>query len=762
MKQLDVAAYQTAEKLMRQYRSDLVHHDRVRPVWIGDGGRFWYRVNAAGGQRFVLADPAAGTRVAAFDHDRLASALAAAAGREVDPATLPFPAIDLTGDAVEFDAFDEHWRCSLDTYVCERTPRKPTRGVLEVASPDGTHTVYTRDNNIWLRTLEDGTERVLTTDGVVDHDYGTGPDWLHYSTVIRKLGLPSMPAVAAWSPDSTRVLTHRTDQRGVRTTHLVDPRPDDGGPPVWHVQRNAFPGDEKLTMAELVVLDVRTGDVVAAQADPLPMSLMSPVTTASAWWSADSSAVYFLGQPRDQRTIQLNRLDPATGEVTAILTESGPTRLEANQFTGGENLQYPLVKVLSGGAEVIWFSQRDGWGHLYLYDANTGEPRRQLTSGEFLVRDILRVDEKRRLVYLTVCGLVAEDPLRRSICRVSLDDGGLTRLVDDDLDHAVVVAPNRAYFLDTASTTQHLPVVTARDWGGNVLVELERADITRLTALGWTPPEHFWVKGADGQTDIHGVLYKPHGFDPRESYPVVDHVYPGPQTNRVGPVFHDVFSSAAESVAALGFVVVAIDGRGTPGRSKAFHDASYGNLADGGGLADHVTAIRQLAATRPWMDLDRVGVFGESAGGQAALRAILDYGDFYRVCSANCGSHDIRSCFAQWAEAYEGPAGETDYGMAANENVTHKLQGKLQLIHGGMDTNVNIVNTMRVVDSLIAADKDFDLVVIPRAEHTYFGYDHYLFQRRWDFLVRELMGAQPPNYRVKPVPLGAGPFADWF
>ena len=302
------------------------------------------------------------------------------------------------------------------------------------------------------------------------------------------------------------------------------------------------------------------------------MPLMSPITTKWAWWAADGTAIYYLAQSRDVRTLSLHRLDPATGEVSTVVTETGDTRVEPAQ----QQAQRPMVRVLSGGDEVLWYSQRDGWGHLYLYDARTGQVRGQVTSGEWALQEILHVDEERRVVYFVAAGLVGEDPYRRSVCRVGLDGSGFARVTDDDLDHVVTVAENAEYFIDSASTTDSPPLTSVRGWDGQVLVVLERADISRLTATGWTPPERFRVKAADGQTDIYGVLYRPHGFDPDQRYPVVDHPYPGPQVNRVSPAFDPgIFGHDAEAVAALGFVVVAVDGRGTPGRDKAFHDASY-------------------------------------------------------------------------------------------------------------------------------------------------------------------------------------------
>ncbi|MFB7182590.1 DPP IV N-terminal domain-containing protein [Streptomyces sp. NPDC056257] len=744
--------YQAAEQLLRRPArpGELVVGDKVRPQWIDGGARFWYAVSQGDGKRFVLADPAAGTREPAFDHARLAAALAAASGQQVDPEALPFMGIELTGNAVEFHALGAYWRCDLDGYVCEPAEFTPPGSPLEVPSPDGKFAVSRRGHDLWARSLADGREWALTTDGEAGHQYGTGPDSTANATLLRKIGLPYLPPAVAWSPDSTKVLTHRTDERAVRRTHLVEARPADGGAPVVHTQRYAYAGDEHMPLAELVVLDVAAGTVVRAQAEPLLMPQLSPVTAKWAWWAPDGSAVYYLGRPRDLRTLTLYRLDPATGEVTTVLGESGDTRVEPNQWL----FEPPIVRVLAD--EVLWYSQRDGWGHLYRYDLRTGALLGRVTSGPWAVRQILRVDEAARVVYFTASGLVEEDPYRRTVCRVALDGSGFAKVTDDGLDHVVTLpADGREYFVDSASTVDTPPVTSVRDWAGRVLVELERADITGLTATGWTAPERFRVKAADGVTDIYGVLYRPHGFDPYRQYPVVDNLYPGPQVNRVAPCFDPGgMGLDAEPLAALGFVVVALDGRGTPGRDKAFHDASHGRLADAGCLADHAAALRQLAGTRPWMDLGRVGVFGHSGGGFAAARAMLDFPEVYKAGVALSGSHDAPTFNLGFVETYDGADNPEAWARTSNVDLADRLAGKLLLVHGAMDDQVHPEQTLRFADRLIAADKDFELLIVPGAEHTLLDCLAYVRKRSWDFLVRELMGTQPPAYRPAPIALG--------
>lgn len=751
------ANYQAAEKLLRRPVSpgELVVGNQIRPQWIEGTGRFWYKVATGTGTRFVLVDPAAGTREPLFDHARLAAALAAAAGQPVDAEALPFGTIVLRADAVEFLAFDGYWRCGLDDYRCAPAEFTPPANPLDVPSPDGSVAVSRRGPNLWA--VAGDREWPLTTDGEPHHQYGTSPESLGNGTLLRKFGIPYLPPAVAWSPDSTKVLTHRTDERDVRQTALIESRPADGGAPALHTQRYAYAGDAAAPRAELVVLDVATGTVVRAQADPVFAPTASPVLGRSAWWADDGSAVWYLSQTRDRRTLSLHRLDPTTGEVATVLTETGDTRVEPNQWL----YEPPIVRVLAD--EVLWYSQRDGWGHLYRYDLHTGALVDQVTRGPWAVRQILHVDEDARVVYFTAAGLVEADPYRRSVCRVGLDGAGFAVVTDDGLDHVVTMPADRAWFVDSASTVDTPPVTTVRDWAGRVLVELERADTGKLEALGWTPPERFRVKAADGVTDLYGVLYRPHGFDPDGRYPVVDSIYPGPQVNRVDPCFDQGGTGLdAEPLAALGFAVLAVDGRGTPGRSKAFHDASYGRLSDAGSLDDHVAALRQLAETRPWLDLDRVGMLGHSGGGHATVRAMLDHPEVYRVGVALSGPHEPRFFSLDFVEAYDGAGNPDAWARSSNVDIADRLTGKLLLVHGEMDDQVHPDHTMRLADRLVAAGKDFELLIVPGAEHLFIDCLAYVRTRCWDFLVRELMGTQPPAYRPAPIVLDPDLLGDLF
>lgn len=747
---LPVSAYERAERLMGHNRSRLALGTSVRANWIGDGASFWYRLDTERGAEFVVAEPEAGGRRPAFDQERLAAALAAATGRTVEPFDLPFRKIRLDATTLRLAWDQVAWTYGLADHALTRDAG-PVPSPTEALSPDGRWIATRRGHDLWLRPTDGGEPFALSHDGTAERPYACAPDAGVMRRILRRFGITEAPTIALWSPDSRRILTHRTDQRGVAFMPLVEAAPPDGGRPRLHTYRYALPG-ETLPRGEVLLFDVLTRTAIPVDMEPFPFSYKSPMTSGRAFWSADGRRAYLVVQSRDFHTLRLLMVDAATGATRTLIEESGETRVEPVQEMG----ERPLVHVLAGGREALWYSQRDGWGHLYLYDLEHGTVVRQLTRGDFAVQAIVHVDEAERAAYLLISGQVAADPYRRSLVRVGLDDGRMERVLADDLDHKVQAPPHGRWFIDTASTVDTPPVTTVRGHDGGVLLELERADVTRLVAAGWTPPERFSALAADGVTPVYGVLYRPYGFDPAQRYPVVDHIYPGPQIRRVMPSFDQgKWGYLAESVAALGLVVIALDGRGSPGRDKAFHDYSYGNLGSCGALEDHVAVLPQLARTRPWLDLDRVGMFGHSGGGFATARAMLLYPEVYKVGVAESGNHDNRFYHASWAEAYDGRLDADAESHLSNTGLAERLRGKLLLIHGEMDDNVNPHLTMRLVDRLIAANRDFDLLIVPGAEHGLVGYEAYTTRKNWDYLVRHLLGLVPPAYRIADVPLQA-------
>lgn len=735
------ADYARAEQMLAPYRMRRLPGSSVQPQWIDDGKRFWYQA----GSRFVMADPANGTRLDAFDRDRLASALSTASGHAVTADDLPITAVD-AADTLRFNAFDSRWEWSDDAGTC--IPVDADRPAFdEVESPDKSWTAFRRDGDIWVRRRDGGQEFALTDDAEPQFDYGGLPEATGARALMRVLGLPA-PFVVSWSPDSTRILVHRIDQRDLPELVLVESAPSDGGRPVEHRTRYPMPGEADQATLSWTVLDVVNRTVVRQQDGPT--TIMHPTAIVYAWWTGKAGdAVHYLHHSRDARTLELRRLDPATGESTTLIEETGRTRVDPTPQLG----EPPMAHILDSG-EILWWSQRDGWGHLYLYSAD-GEQISKVTTGQWLVRQLLWVDEDRRQVWFVAGGLVDDDPYVRQICRIALDGTGFTRLTDDDLDHDAVSPPGGGYIVDRASSPSRPPRTAVLDRDGQVLVELENPATDALEDLGWTPPERFRATAADGKTPIYGLLWRPHDFDPQRRYPVIEHIYPGPQVYRAGPSFNEPHYGEPEAYAALGFAVVAVDGRGSAGRSKAFHDHSYGDLGNAGALDDHIAAIRQLGHRYRWLDTSRVGITGQSAGGFAAARALLMYPEFYGVAVAVSGNHDSGVNLAMWAEHYHGDVSPQGKRAISNTTLAENLRGKLLLIHGELDDNAHHYQTLRLVDALIKADRDFDMIIIPGAEHALVGRQHYVFRRTWDYFVRHLHGTEPPGYRLAPLPMPA-------
>lgn len=759
--ELSREVYARAERLLPWNVRQLIFRAEVRPRWKDGGDAFHYLNWTREGKEFVLVDPAAGHRQPAFDHARMAKALSLATGARYVHSQLPFDEFQFTRDdgAVEFRVDETAWRCDLSTYQCVQVDPDRLARPGELPSPDGRWAARVEEHDLYIRCLHSGEEHRLTFDGEPYYDYATAPE-ARTTGVTDRLAKKPLPPVAVWSPDSRRLVTHRLDQRQVADLHLVQSvLPDGGWRPRLHSYRYAMPGDEHVPLASLVVFDITRRTRVDIAAHPLLAPARTPVEMGMVWWSTDGERVYYIEEARDHRTARLCEARSSSGEVRTILEERCCTYvdLSPDRFP-------PCVRVVSGGQEVIWFSERDGWGHLYLYGTD-GQLRGQVTRGPWLVRELLHADDNERWVYFTAGGREGGDPYLRRLYRARYDGSAIELLTPEDGDHQVTMAPSGRYFVDTWSLVDTPPVTVLRRADGTWICQLERADIGLLEATGWKAPERFQVKARDGITDIYGVLYLPSDFDPGCRYPVLDDIYPGPQRVRssacfaVGATRGDESYWHAQATAELGFAVVTIDGMGTPYRSKAFHDRAYGqNFGEAGGLADHVCGLQQLARERPYLDLARVGIYGHSGGGYAAARAMLVYPDFYRVAVSSAGNHDQRSYLAAWGERYLGLLEGDGYSAQANSDLADRLAGKLLLVYGDMDDNVHPAMVLQLVDALIRANRDFDLLVLPNCNHNFNS--SYFLRRRWDYFVHHLLGLAPPaGYRLQDRPAGDTPRA---
>ncbi len=735
--------YQGAERFLAPSVRDLVFGTSVSPNWMEDG-RFWYRSSVPGGHEFVMVDPVRGTRDRAFDHERLARALSEATGAVHTALDLPFSTFQPSADgrSIQFEVGDRTYTCDVMDYRCtsepiRARPRPPGRAPPEVVSPDGTRAAFIRDHNLWVREVATDAETQLTTDGVEDFGYATNnAGWTR-----------SDRPVLLWSPDSRMIKTFQHDARGVGMMYLTT---TNVGHPELEAWRYPLPQDTVIFRIHRVVIHLDgPGAPRLVRLDMPPDQHRSTVCDhvfcggvfADVEWALDGSGVAFVSSSRDHKEAVLRVADPFTGQVRTVMDERVETFFESGRRTAN-------WRFLPETDEAIWFSARSDWGHLYLFDLATGRLKHPITSGEWNVLQLRHVDRENRMLYFTGGGREAGDPYFEYFYSVSMDGGDVRLLTPDSAHHVITVSPDGDYFVDAASTPTDPGRVVVRDMTGRERVRLETGDISRLVEYGWQPPMPFTVKARDGVTDLHGLLYRPTWFDPSRKYPVVNYLYPGPQSGSVGGRSFNPARRDHHALAELGFIVVELDAMGTPGRSKSFHETYYGNMGDNG-LPDQVTGIQQLGARHPWMDLDRVGIWGGSGGGFASAGGIFRYPDFYKVAVSQSGNHDNRNYEDDWGEKWQGllevyPDGTTNYDNQANQLVAHQLEGKLLLAHGTMDTNVPYYNTLLVVDALIAANKDFDLLLLPNRGHG-LGGEQYMMRRRWDYFVKHLLGADPPS-----------------
>jgi dipeptidyl-peptidase 4 len=739
-KDLTAADYAHAEKFMGYNTNPLVFHN-IQPAWLPDG-RFWYRDYSAKGNEFVMFDPVKQTRESAFYHDRVASALSRAAGQSYDRWHLPFSRFEYSADgkSILFGIAGKRWTCSLKGDSCNEVPgvNMPQDAVL---SPDKKRAAFIRDYNLRVRDMDTGKETQLTTDGVKDYGYATNnAGWVHGDD-----------PVLLWSPDSRKIATFQQDQRNVGEMYLIETTL---GHPKLQTWKYPLPGDKVATMIERVVIDLDTHKVIRLKMHPdYHRSTLCDDLKCDDWtdvqWGPDAANLVFVSSSRDHKQATLRVANASTGEVRDVLEEKVATQYESGWVH--ENWQY-----LASSNEVIWFSERSNWGHLYLYDFLTGQLKHQITSGDWVVTELVRVDEKERVVYFLATGREpGQNPYFHHLYRIDLDGQNLKLLTPEVGNHTIALAPSGKFFTDSYSKPDAPPVTVLRDSSGKLLATVAKADISRLLAIGWQPPVSFSVKGRDGVTDIYGVMYKPTKLDPARKYPIINKIYPGPQVGSVGLDGWDFLASRGDSqgLAELGFIVVHIEGMGTPLRSKKFHDTTFGNLGDNT-LPDQVAGMKQLAQRFPWIDIDRIGIWGHSDGGNATAAAMFRYPDFFKVGIAESGTYDNRNYEDDWAERYQGllvsnPDGTSNYDNQAVQNLAMNLKGHLMLTHGMMDDNVPPSNTLLLVEALVKANKDFDLLVLPNRDHVY-DFDPYVMRRRWDYFVRYLLGVEPPkNYEIK-------------
>ncbi|MDH3733783.1 MAG: S9 family peptidase [Gemmatimonadota bacterium] len=780
--------YGAADALFEPNLVGSVKNQSVEPHWIGDDGAFWYRRDTADGHEYVRFDATGSERTALFDHEALAGAveMALAARAEaagVDSLAVVPTASDLGLSDVRYIADTETLEgvsealgsagptrvtCELRGMSCEaHDVEAPEPGLLP--DPGGSRVAFRRADDLFVRDASTGRERRLTTDGAPSYSYGAVPENSLTAIPSRKTGTV-LPPSGVWSPEGRYLITARLDETGLDANPFVEWVPQDGSRrPIHHPIRTELPGDRNRLRADTYVFEPDAGRQTALRL-PEPFAESGGSVLG---WSTERSQAFVLARTFGWKDAGLFRVDLGTGAATPVITESADTRFETQTML----YNTPNVRVVGDGAEVIWYSDRTGWGHLYLYDGQTGDLENAITGGDWAVIDVLAVDESAREVYFTAAGREeGRDPYHRHLYKADLDGDGVRLLTDVDADHDFAPVPALApanpdparpinleagVFLDTYSTVSEPPVTVLRSIrDGSLIAEIERADATALYEAGWRAPIRERVKAADGETDLYANYYPPGREIGAAKHPVVDAVYGGPQVFVTPRNFVEAYSVGnpryESSLARLGFAVVTVDGRGTPGRSSAFRDAGYPEFTQVG-IDDHIAAIRQLAERHPEMDVDNVGIYGWSWGGTFSAQAILSRPEFYKVSVTGAGAYDYAALYSgfepftglpvyedgtRWrSEADEKPVSWEPLDVTA---MAGNLVGDMLVIYGDLDENVPPTQAFRLIDALTKADRRYDLLYLANRTHAG-GYDPYTVHRTWDYFVEHLMGVTPPG-----------------
>ncbi|RBI59407.1 S9 family peptidase [halophilic archaeon] len=723
--------YERAEQFLPQNIKHNVLNDDITVHWINDTDQFWYRRERHNGKEFIQVDPDTNTSSYAFDHERLANALSSEMNAAQDKWDLPFDKIEYANNktAIQFRIQETTYECNLSTYDCR--PISVTEEPPGI-SPDGQWIAFVEDHDLYVRDTSNHEVIQLTSNGEKQYPYATSYPSPVDMVEEGKQDLDQSVEVS-WSPDSTQLATFRLDRRSANQLALIQSSPDDQLRPRHFLYDYPLPGEKGLPVAEPIVFDIERRTKVELDIDPIPLLYFGDGPQFN--WYGDSDCLHYVRRSRGFDTATFFKIDSRTGESRTVIEDESDTLVDPRMSH---------ARVIDTSDEIIWSSEKSGWHHLYLIDAQSGENKQAITTGEWVVRDIKHVDEDTRQIYFTASGREPDcDPYLRHLYRVNFDGSDLTLLTPEPADHTITVSPSGEYIIDTYSRVDSPPVTVLRhSTTGDEICELESANIDQLRDTGWVSPKSFEVTAADDETDLYGVMWRPSNFDPSNDYPVIEHIYTGPHDQHVPKKF-EAYRSGAQSIAELGFIVVMVDGRGTGRRSKAFRDYSYKNLSRTG-VEDHKAALQQLAEEYSYIDCSQVGIYGHSAGGYDSARALLQHPDFYDVAVSSSGNHDHRLDKASWNEMWMGYPVEEHYREQSNITIADQLEGELLLVHGELDQNVHPAATLRFANALMDANKDFDMLIIPN-EHHWLGEHPYFIRSRWDYFVKHLHNTQPPT-----------------
>ena len=734
----------------------------VCPIWIGGRDCFWYERETKKGKNYRLVNANTASNEVAFDHDKLATSLSEKTSQPVSAEDLPISQVDITLSpvTVSFNAFGKRWQFSSTLDSCDEISPLDDQMVV---SPDGKKGAFVRDHNIWVRDLKTGKERPLTMDGTEHYAYADAP--AAYGVKITQEGIE-----AIWSPDSQKLFTLQLDTRQVQHLPLMEYVPDDGAirPRVTFARRPvAFPEDDNVEEYRYLSIDVETGQHQEAyfRRSVIFYNAVGFFSHQHAWWSEDNRHAYYLDMERGSLIARLLEFDTVTGQVRVVIEEKSDIcfRLSLNLEDS------PVTTYLPETDEILWYSERSGWAHLYLYDAKTGALKNQVTKGDWIVRDVMSYDVLRREVLIqTAERIEGRNPYLRDICKVNIDTGELIEIYSPDQEcvvinqkhthlftlvaygkdarHAQGVAPSGNYLVTTASRVDQVPTTVLLNRTGEIILEVETADVSGLPE-NWQWPEPVVVKGEDDETDIYAVIFRPSDFSEEKSYPIIDYsidMSEGDFTSAgsfSNSLQCDIFYFSAAAYAELGFIVVMIEGRGLGRRNKAFFNDKNIKFPDGKNQLDRIAVIKRLAQQYPYMDLNRVGV-GEMPSSCAAFNGVLGHPDFYKVGVAHNAMSNLGCISSFYADEVSRERFDRSVVKKPLEDYVGNLSGKLLIMHGMMDPVVPVAGTFRIIQALESANKDFDTLLLPNNDHFM---SSYAKRRAMDYFVKHLLGIDPPK-----------------
>lgn len=777
------ANYQLASRFSPEKLRKLVFSTSVDPHWLKLSNKFWYTYETPNGKEWYIVDPVAKTKRKMFDLDKLAAGITTIVKDPFDAQHLPIENLKFSKDekSVTFEiksTVDElkpdrkdkkaadslqkkvfSFRVDLDTEKLTEIPNfqkpkaKPSWGSV---APDSSAIIFSRNYNLYwmdkenykkaIQNEEDSTivEHQLTKDGVKYYSYGSDGDGEN-NEVNEKNNKKRRGAFVYWSPDSKHFILNRTDSRKVKDFWVINSV--SAGRPTLETYKYHMPGEAEAPQNEFVLFNFATKSYKVLSPNAFKdqtISLWGAPSLAKdrdnefrpAIWLGDNTTFYFNRTSRDLKRIDVATYNIQTGEIKTIIEERFNTYVEITR-----------PALIDGGKELIHWSERDGWAHFYLYDGN-GKMKNQITKGPYHVEAIVHVDQKNRMLYFTANGKEAkEDPYYYHLYKVNFDGTGLQLLNKGDFDHQVSMNDDGKFFVNNFSRVNTVPTSVLMDNLGNKVMDLEIADLSLLMQTGYKFPEPFKVKADDGITDLYGVMYKPFDFDPNKKYPIIEYVYPGPQTEAVNKSFSKSMDRT-DRLAQLGYIVITVGNRGGhPARSKWYHTYGYGNLRDYG-LADKKAAIEQLADRHKFIDASKVGITGHSGGGFMSTAAMLVYPDFFKVAVSAAGNHDNAIYNRWWSEKHHGvkevitAKGDTTFKYAIDKNpeLAKNLKGRLLIMHGDIDNNVNPAGSIRLANALVKANKRFDYMLVPGQRHGFGDMTEYYFWRLADYFNQYLLG----------------------